>query len=121
MKRGIISIAAVVLLLAFAGMAKANIVELNLFDLGCPTEFNWDNSYWQTDFNLGVAFTEISHVYINWSGEIMAGLVIEYDPRTLEPIGEPFPDDVGIGACLESPLSWRHTRVVSAGRATYPE
>ncbi len=32
---------------------RADIVEVNLFDLGCPTEFNWDAQYWQTDFDLG--------------------------------------------------------------------
>jgi hypothetical protein len=96
MKTKIMGAVAVVLVLGFAGMANATIVQLDLFDLGCPTEFNWDNSYWRTDFDLGVTFTEISNVYIDWSGEITAGLAVE----PTRPGQQPFPLEVGIGASL---------------------
>jgi hypothetical protein len=114
MKRGIISIAATVLVLGFSGMARADIVELDLFDLGCPTEFNWDSPYWKTNFDLGVTFTEISNVYMDWSGEITAGLVIDRKSD------EPFPEDVGIYAYLGANPELR-VADVWGGKITYPE
>jgi len=56
-------------------MARGDIVELDLFSLGCPAEYDFKSPSWTTDFDLGVTFTEISHVYIDWSGEITAELV----------------------------------------------
>ena len=78
----------------------ADLVELDLLTLGCPQEFpgTWD--YWQSDFDLEVEFSEISHVYIDWAGNITGGMVQMYHPQTWEPIGDPFPEDVGIYASL---------------------
>jgi hypothetical protein len=107
-------IIAVSLVAGFSTMANASIVQLDLFDLGCPTEFNWDSPYWQTDFDLGVTFNEISNVYIDWAGEITAGLAAESNPD------EPFPLDVGISAYLgRNPYS-RYTEVYG-GADTYPD
>ena len=39
--------------LGLAGAADADIVELDLFSLGCPTEFNAEAQYWTTDVDLG--------------------------------------------------------------------
>jgi hypothetical protein len=114
MRKAILSITLTALVLGFAGMAKADTVELNLFDLGCPTRFDFDSPYWQTNFDLGVTFSEISHVYIDWSGEITAGRAIYYtDPCN------PFPQDVGIGARLyEGP--WLHHTTIWGGESGYP-
>jgi len=92
--------------------ADADIVE---FPLACEGQYN-SGEWWETDFDLGVTFTEISHVYIDWSGEITAGLAT--DPMRLGP--QPFPEDVGLSAWLGSAPFWRHTSVYG-GVATYPE
>ena len=106
----------IVISLVLAGMAGADTVQLDLLSLGCPTELNSGTSYWQTNFDLGVTFTEISHVYIDWSGGITAGLVQDYNPSTYEPVGQPYPIDAGVYASFGFPLRievWR-------GVSTYP-
>lgn len=95
--------------------AGADIVELDLFTLGCPSTYDYDSPYWTSDFDLGVTFTEIFHVYIDWSGEITGGLAVDDSNPD-----EPFPIDVGIGAYLESPPNWRHT-TRWGGAATHPD
>lgn len=98
MKTNVMGVITVVVVFGFAGVAGADVVEVNLFDLGCPAEFNWDTQYWQKDFDLGVEFVEINSVYMDWSGEITAGLAINYsDPCN------PFPVGVGIYAGLSYP------------------
>jgi hypothetical protein len=116
MRKAIIIIWLVALVLGVTGIIRADTVECNLFSLGCPTGFDINSPYWQTDFDLGVTFSEISHVYIDWSGAITAALLQSVDPRTYEPIGEPGPIDVGVYASLRYP---RRT-TVWAGGATYP-
>jgi hypothetical protein len=105
-----------VVLFAFACQvpARADTVELDLFSIGCQHTYDINSQYWQTNFDLGVAFTQISHVYMDWSGGITAGLAIDYDNPN-----EPFPLDVGIGATLWSSPSWRHISIYD-GEATYP-
>ena len=115
MKTKIMRVVTVMLVLGFAGMATATTVQLDLFDLGCPTEFNWDNPYWQTNFDLGVTFTKISNVYIDWAGDITAGLAIDYGKEN-----EPFPLDVGSGAALKKPPLWRYI-ILKGGETTYPD
>ena len=110
----LIRIILAVFVLGFSGMADADIVELNLFDLGCPTEFNWDMQYWQTDFDLGVEFVEISNVYIDWSGEITGGLAIDYRKPD-----EPFPLEVAISSYLDVPIDAGAS--IWGGETTYPE
>jgi len=118
MKRGITII--MVVFLGFTTMTNAAIVELDLFDLGCPRQYDHDNStpdpsYWKSDFDLGVTLTEITNVYMDWAGEITAGLAIyDYDP------GNPFPLEVGIYASLGFNPSLRRTEVWG-GETTYPE
>ncbi|MFA6426787.1 MAG: hypothetical protein WCW64_11505 [Phycisphaerae bacterium] len=99
-------------------MSRADIVSLDLFSLGCPIEFNNNSPSWQTNFDLGVTFTQISHVYIDWSGEITGGLAQHYDWQTGELIG-PYPLDVGIEAYLGRNPHARLTDVYG-GEATYP-
>jgi hypothetical protein len=60
-----------------------------------------------------VAFTEISSVYIDWSGEITAALAIDNSV-------DPYPVDVGLYASLgTNPYSRRST--ISGGEITYPD
>jgi hypothetical protein len=111
MRRVILSIALVASVLAFAGVSKADTVEL---PLNCAGTYGF-NSYWQANFDLGVTFSEISHVYIDWSGGITAGRAIYYtDPCN------PFPLDVGIYASLGS-NPWPRSTEVWGGESTYPE
>ena len=110
----IISINLTVLILGFAEPAEANTRKYNLFDLGCPTAFSHNSQYWTSDFDLGVTFTEITNVYIDWSGEITAGLAIRYtDPCN------PFPQEVGIRASLGA-NPWPRLTEVWGGEETYP-
>ena len=81
--------------------------------LNCAGTYGF-NSYWQTNFDLGVTFSEISHVYIDWSGEITAGLAVNYtDPCN------PFPLEVGINAYLGA-NPWPRLTEVWGGGQTYP-
>lgn len=101
-----------VMVIGLAGTAGATIVELPLAAQGV---YDFNQSYWTTDFDLGVTFTEISNVYIDWSGTITAALVIfDNDPGM-----DPVPISVGIRAAIGSPPNWRHTDVWG-GAATYP-
>jgi hypothetical protein len=75
MKNTLVAIRLVVLVLSFAGIANAYTAEVNLFNLGCPAKFDDDSQGWTTNLDLGVTFTEINRVYIDWSGEIKGGLV----------------------------------------------
>jgi len=100
--------------LALAGCAKeanAAIIELPLAAEG---RYDFDSSYWMADFDLGIQFFEISNVYIDWAGEITAGLAIDY--RNPD---ETFPLEVGIYASLGGSPFTRSTKVWG-GETTYP-
>jgi hypothetical protein len=56
--------------------AGAAIIE---FPLDCPRQFECGQS-WSCDFDLGVSFSRIDKVYIEWSGGITAELVNTDDP-----------------------------------------
>jgi hypothetical protein len=109
MRTVIITIRLAVLILGFTGMAKADTVEL---PLNCAGTYDINTPYWTSDFDLGVTFSEISHVYIDWSGEITAGLAIYYtDPCN------PFPLEVGIRAGFTFPFRYV---AVWGGEQSYP-
>ncbi len=108
----IAAISVLVVLFGITGVDAA-IVEL---PLTCEGRYDFNSPYWTTDFGLGVTFTEISHVYIDWSGEITAGLAV--DP--MRPGPQPFPEDVGLSAGLGRAPFWRHTGFYG-GAALYPE
>jgi len=95
------------------GQMQADIVEL---PLACEGRYDPNSPVWKMDFDLGVPFTEISHVYMDWSGEIMAGLAT--DPTIPGP--QQFPIEVGIHAYLGRNPGARFARV-SGGEATYPK
>jgi len=48
--------------------------------LGAEGRYDVNSPYWQTDFELGVTFTEISHVYMDWSGTITGELTTSGRP-----------------------------------------
>ena len=54
--------------LLIAGVTNCAIIE---FPLECEGEFRYGDT-WTTYFDLGVEFTEISNVYLDWAGEITA-------------------------------------------------
>jgi hypothetical protein len=116
MKKAIIIVSIVV---GFSTIANASIVQLDLFDLGCPRQYDFDNStpdplYWKSEFDLGVTFTEITNVYMDWAGEITAGLAVyDYDPEN------PFPLDAGVMAYLGRNPYFRGTKVYG-GENYYP-
>jgi len=99
--------------------AQAELVELDLLSLGCPSTFNYNQSGWTHNFDLGVQFSDIQHVYMDWEGEITAALIQDTHPVTHEPIGDPHPIDVGLGAHIDKPFDWRYTNTW-AGESTYP-
>lgn len=74
-KKSIILLAA----LLIATKANATIVEYNLSCEGSYTH----GSNWTTNFDLGIIFSEISHIYLDWSGSIRAS--------EFEPIYHPIP------------------------------
>ncbi len=97
------------MVLAFAAVAKANTVEL---PLNCAETYDINTPYRTIDFDLGVTFSEVSHVYIDWSGKITAGLAIHYtDPCN------PFPLRVGIYAAFYPPFRYAEAW---GGEQTYP-
>jgi hypothetical protein len=112
MKRGIISIAAAVMVLIWglARIAEADIVELSL---SCEGQYDSGQS-WTAEFDLGVTFTEISNVYIDWSGKITAELV-GADP--------PFPIDAQFVAKLYefAPYDYLGNAYIRTGAFMYPD
>ena len=56
------------ILIGYGCTASATTIEL---PLGCEGEYGFHDT-WTVDFDLGVQFTEISSVYMDWSGEITA-------------------------------------------------
>jgi len=56
--------------------SSADVVTLDLLTLGCPQEYSWVTPNWSSSFDMDVTFIEINNVYIDWSGEITAELVV---------------------------------------------
>jgi hypothetical protein len=99
------------ILLAGSSLVSADIVEL---PLDCAGVYDSNTPAWTLNFDLGISFTDMSHVYIDWSGDITGALARDYpNPDNI------FPIDVAIGSYLGSAPNWRHTDFW-AGEATYP-
>ena len=108
----------ITLLTLIAATANATIVSLDLFDLGCLSSYDPDSGsdyWWTSDFDLGVSFSSISAVYVDWSGEITGGMVSKPNVNG----GVPYPEDVSIYTFLSLDIT-SHTDIWT-GAATYPE
>lgn len=118
MKKVIILVGTCILVL-IPSQTQASLVELNLLSLGCPQEFPGSWNSWESDFDLGVTFSDIFHVHIDWAGEITGGLFQQTDPFTFEPIGDPIQVNEGIFISLG--YNPHKRRVIQWGGAlTYP-
>lgn len=98
----------------FVCPALGESVQLDLFTLGCTTLFDPNHS-WTSDIDLGVEFSQIDHVYMDWAGQITAGLAVTWDDPE-----NPFPLEVGIRASLGS-NPWPRLTEVWGGEPNYPE
>jgi hypothetical protein len=101
-----------VIVLMLAGLSAGDTIEL---PLNCAGFYDVNTSPWTMDFDLGVTFSEISHVYIDWSGEINAGLY--QDSVNPEPV--PFNGrlDAYFGNYLPPGIAGA---AVGGGMSTYP-
>lgn len=99
-----------VIVLALATTAFGDIVST---PLNCSGIYDSNTTFREYDFDFGVTFSEISKVYIAWSGEITGGRAISYsDPCN------PFPVDVGI---IVGVIPGVRFVEVDGGKKTYPE
>lgn len=102
-----------VLTLIFATTGRADVVE---FPLSCEGQYNALDT-WSTNFDLGLSFTEVTNVYIDWSGTITAELVAPaISPEQTYPIDARF-----VAKLYESdPYDYFGRAYVEAGQETYP-
>jgi hypothetical protein len=103
-----------VIVLILAVGAFGDTVELPL--TGSAGFYDVNTPAWTMDFDLGVTFSEISHVYIDWSGEINASLTQDIgDP-------EPIPGYGRLWSYIDAypPTRSRFT-MVAGGISTYPD
>lgn len=108
MKTAIITVVIAITLLGASSLAEADIFELPLAAEG---EYDFQDT-WTTEFDLGVTFTEISNVYIDWSGTITGQEILNdgtIDAQFVATLYELDPHDYFARA------------YVQAGAATYPE
>ena len=109
-------IALIICILAILGLApqtEAVIVEYPL-DGAVGTYQGWNAPWWETNFDLGVTFSEITNVYIDWSGSI-TGSVLERDSN-----GARATLDTGVYTYLGSNPRTRSVDIYG-GKATYPD
>ncbi|MBN1436834.1 MAG: hypothetical protein JW936_07150 [Sedimentisphaerales bacterium] len=97
----------VLLLMVIARPAVADVVT---YPLSCAGTYNVNSEAWVHDFDLGVTFTEITQVSIQWSGAMTAATV-----------SPPFQYiDVGVSASITGAApQYRHASVW-AGAEAYP-
>ena len=108
----------ILLLFLLFGITAANaaIVE---FPLAAEGLYDNNSPYWQSSFDLGVSFTEITNVYIDWSGTIKASLVGIIERPGSSPYNAMFMAKL---YGLELDLYYYSGSVeVYAGKETYPE
>jgi hypothetical protein len=53
---------AVLFVFVYQVPARADTVELDLFSIGCQHTYDFNSPYWQTNFDLGVTFTQIIQI-----------------------------------------------------------
>ncbi|MBN1435956.1 MAG: PEP-CTERM sorting domain-containing protein [Sedimentisphaerales bacterium] len=99
------------LLLITAQSALANTYP---YPLNCAGTYDENSDVWEHDFDLGVTFTEITQVSIQWSGEATAGIFIYNNPP-----GEVLVDSEMLATLVLNPGF--ATAVAGAGVAEYPD
>lgn len=103
-----LKIAVILAIAAIPTLTRADIVEL---PLACTGEYSFLQT-WSTQFDVGVAFTEISSIYMNWSGEITA--------KEILPGGTA--DGLFTASLYESdPHSYFGHAYIQGGSATHPD
>lgn len=109
--RNAIVVFSIIAILCLSATAGADIIE---FPLNCAGTYDVNTPVWRYNFDLGVMFSEISRVYIDWSGEIYGGL--------LGMVGRPDTDTIPIDGSLYAQFSYppMRTAIVSRGDSTYP-
>jgi len=83
--------------------------------LDCAGEYGIDTPDWILDFDLGVEFTEISNVYMDWSGEMTAGLFIPAHSTETSPLPS------GFSAYMPSPIGALTSYLGGVDTYPYPE
>ena len=107
MKKTVILIMVVLVVVSISSLANAEIIELTL---DCGGEYGLADT-WTTNIDLGVSFTEISNIYINWSGTIIGQ----------ETMNSGVIDNLFVTTLYESnPLNYFGRAYVQGGAATYP-
>ena len=114
MKKTII-ISAIGILSVISTQTHASLVEMDLLALGCPTYHDFGIPQWSYDFDLGVQFSSIDHVFMDWSGEITGGLAKHIDGNP-----EPFSFSIAIKATLGEYPDYRYAEHWG-GAMTYPD
>jgi len=109
MKNSIIGAVGVILLVLSAG-ATGEVVSL---PLNCAGTYEIYSTAWSYDFDFGVTFSQITNVYIDWSGEATANLYY-LDGRT-DPKGSV------IGAAIELSYPQYADVTIGGGMSTYPD
>ncbi len=93
MRRVISAIGLAVLVLAVG--AWADVIEL---PLDCAGTYDINTPAWNYNFDLGVTFSEISNVYIDWSGEAVANLIVDSLGSSPRPMGATIMAYVDLGS-----------------------
>ena len=101
--------AIVAIMLAVVTGAWGDVIEL---PLNCAGTYDINTSAWTYNFDLGVTFSEVSHVYIDWSGGITGGTAIYLNGSP-----NPVPVNGTLEAYIDMPLQ---TVWISGGAVTYP-
>jgi len=85
----------VIVVLMLAALETPVVVNATVFELplACEGQYTVEQT-WTTDFDFGITFTEISNIYIDWSGSITAEFVEDLVSGNRFPIDAQFVADL---------------------------
>ena len=92
-------------------IAQPVVADMHTYPLNCAGTYYENSGAWIHNFDLGVTFTEITQVSIQWSGEMEAA--------TVTPPFEYI--DVGIGVSIGDVTPYYRSASVWAGAGAYPD